>query len=218
MGKAINKQLYRINGIPVLAHTLMAYDKCPLISEIVVVARPEDFEDIFEMRKKYDIRKMTQLVVGGATRQESAARGVAKLSDKVHYVAIADGARCLTTPLQITKVCMMAYTHKAACAAHLVDDTVKRASAIGVIRETVDRTGLWQIQTPQVFHTSLYHAALIKAEKDEFVATDDAALIEHLGYQVRLVECGIANMKITTQSDLAVAKAILKDRAGKANG
>ncbi len=214
MGK-INKQLYRINGIPVLAYTLLAYERCPLIREIVVVSRPSDFEEIFAIRKKYGIRKMTHLVSGGATRQESARRGVEKLGAEVKYVAIADGARCLTTPAQITKVCLMAYRHKAACAAHLITDTVKRASVLGIVRETVDRAGLWQVQTPQVFHTSLYQAALIKAENDGFEGTDDASLIEHLGYKVRLVECGRANIKLTTPADLPLAKAILNARRKK---
>ncbi|MBQ7336323.1 MAG: 2-C-methyl-D-erythritol 4-phosphate cytidylyltransferase [Clostridia bacterium] len=215
MGKAINKQLHRINGVPALAYTMMAYQQCPLIREIVVVTRKEDFEEVYSMAKAYGIKKLTQLVVGGATRQESAKRGVNKLGAHVKYVAIADGARCLTTPQQIAKVCMMAYRHKAACAAHLLSDTVKRATVLGIVQETVDRTGLWQVQTPQVFHTSLYQAALIKAEQDNFAVTDDASLVEHLGYQVRLVECGRSNIKITTLEDIPLATAILNYRGYK---
>ena len=214
MGK-INKQLYQLNGIPVLAHTLMAYEKCPLIHEIVVVTKPENFESVYEMKKKYGITKLTQLAAGGKTRQESSKIGVEKLSAKVKYVAIADGARCLTTPAQITKVCLSAYSNKVACAAHLITDTVKRATVLGNVTKTVDRTGLWQMQTPQVIHTSLYHAAAIKAEKDGFTVTDDASLIEHLGYRVHLVECGYANIKITTPQDLPLATAILNYRSAK---
>ncbi len=212
---AFNKQLYQIGGKPVLAHTLLAYQKCPLIREIVVVTKPEDFEAVYEMRKQYGITKLRQLVHGGETRQESARLGVEKLGAHVKYVAIADGARCLTTPAQITKVCMMAYRTKAACAGHLINDTVKRASVIGNVRETVDRTGLWQVQTPQVFHTAIYQAALLKAQEDKFTVTDDASLIEHLGYQVRLVECGVSNIKLTTPADLPLASAVLSQRAKK---
>lgn len=214
MGK-INKQLFKLNGIPVLAHTLMAYQKCPLIREIVVVTQPDQFEEIFEMSKTYGITKLKKLAKGGSTRQESAKRGVAKLDANVKFVAIADGARCLITPATITKVCLAAYRHMAACAGHLVSDTVKRASILGNVRETVDRTGLWQAQTPQVFHTALYQAALIKAEEDKFTVTDDTSLIEHLGYQVRMVECGLANIKITTPADLPLAQAVLDYRSKK---
>ena len=214
MGK-IDKQLYSLGGKPLLAHTMLAYEKCPLIREIVVVTKPESFAAVSEIAKKYGISKLTQLVPGGATRQESARIGVEKLGSKVKYVAIADGARCLTTPAQITKVCLMAYRTKAACAGHLISDTVKRATILGNVQETVDRTGLWQVQTPQVFHTALYHAALIKAEKDQFTVTDDASLIEHLGYQVRLVECGTSNLKVTFPEDLPLATAIYKYRTEK---
>ncbi|MBQ9806694.1 MAG: 2-C-methyl-D-erythritol 4-phosphate cytidylyltransferase [Clostridia bacterium] len=215
MGK-MNKQLCEVNGKPVLAHTLLAYQQCPLIAEIVVVTKPEEFDTVYQMRKQYGITKLCRLVGGGSTRQESAKRGVDKLSADVKYVAIADGARCLITPAQITKVCLMAYRTKAACAAHLISDTVKRATVLGNVTETVDRTGLWQVQTPQVFHTALYQAALSRAETDHFTVTDDASLIEHLGYRVRLVECGRANIKITTPDDLPIAKAILEARARSA--
>ena len=202
-------------GKPVLAHTLTAYEKCPLIGEIVVVTKPTEFETVYQMAKTYGISKLTHLVSGGSTRQESAKKGVERLDADVKYVAIADGARCLVTPAQITKVCLMAYRTQAACAAHLISDTVKRATAIGNVKETVDRTGLWQVQTPQVFHTTLYQAALAKAEADDFTVTDDASLVEHLGYSVRLVECGRANIKLTTPADLPLAQAILNYRAGK---
>ena len=213
----VNKQLYELNGKPVLAHTLIAYQKCPLISEIVVVTKPTEFETVYQMRKTYGITKLTQLVAGGSTRQESAKKGVEKLDASIKYVAIADGARCLVTPAQITKVCLMAYRTQAACAAHLISDTVKRATVVGNVQETVDRTGLWQVQTPQVFHTTLYHAALAKAEADNFTVTDDSSLVEHLGYRVRLVECGRSNIKLTTPADLPLAQAIMNYRAGKKN-
>ena len=104
----------------------------------------------------------------------------------------------------------------AASAAHQVTDTVKRTTTLGMTRETVDRNNLWQAQTPQIFHTSLYTAALYQAEKDGFSVTDDNSLIEHLGYQVRMVECGLQNIKITTAEDLPLAEAILEYRSKKA--
>lgn len=214
MGK-LNKQLYALNGKPVLAHTLIAYQRSPLIREIVVVTKPEDFETVYQMRKEYGITKLVRLVSGGATRQESAKKGVEALGEEIKYVAIADGARCLTTPTLINKVCLTAYRTNAACAAHLVSDTIKRATVLGNVSETVDRTGLWQVQTPQVFHTALYHAAVAKAETDHFKVTDDASLIEHLGYRVRLVEGGRSNFKITTPDDIPLAKAILSYREDK---
>ena len=209
---AINKLFYRLGGIPVLAHTLIAYQKAPLIREIVVVAKPEDFGRIQELKQKYGISKLTNIVAGGETRQESAKNGVEKLGDEVKYVAIADGARCLTTPTQITKVCLSAYRQMAACAAHKVTDTVKRATIMHNTTETIDRKDLWEMQTPQIFNTSLYKAAIIRAEEKNLKATDDATLIEGLGYRVHLIECGIGNIKITTVEDIPFAEAILSYR------
>ena len=212
----INKLFYQVGGIPVLAHTLIAYQKAPLIREIVVVAKPEDFGKIQELKRKYGISKLTQLANGGETRQESAKNGIEKLGKDVKYVAIADGARCLTTPTQITKVCLSAYRQMAACAAHKVTDTVKRATVLHNTTETIDRSDLWEMQTPQVFNTALYQAAMIRAEENKLTATDDATLIEGLGYRVHLIECGIGNIKITTVEDIPFAEAILAYRNRKA--
>ena len=215
MGGKINKQLEPLCDVPVLAHTLMAYQRCMLIEEIVVVTRPQDFDAVFAIAKEYGISKLKHIAAGGATRQESAKRGMSKLDPAIRYVAIADGARCLITPSQIAKVCMRAYRYRAASAGHLVSDTLKRTNAVGMVKETVDRNNLWQAQTPQIFHTSLYTAALLRADSDKFEVTDDNSLIEHLGYQVRMVECGRENMKITTRDDLAMAEAILTYRGAK---
>ena len=216
MGKNLNKQLMPVQGAPVLAHTLLAYQLCPVIREIVVVTRPCDFEAVKEIREQYGITKLKHMTSGGATRQESAKKGLAKLSDKVRYVAIADGARCLTTPMQIATVCARAYRFHAASAAHQISDSVKRTNASSMSIENVDRNNLWQAQTPQVFHMSLYLAALSRAQNDGFEGTDDNSLVEHLGYQVRMVECGRENIKITTREDLPLAEAILRYRSEKA--
>ena len=208
----INKLFFPLNGIPVLAHTMIAYQKCPLITEIVVVAKPSDFTKIQEFKYKYGITKLTHIVPGGETRQESACNGVDKLNDSVKFVAIADGARCLTTPTQITKVCLSAFRQQASCAAHKVTDTVKRATVLHNTTQTIDRNDLWEMQTPQVFHTALYKAAMLKAKDTHLQVTDDASLVESLGYRVHLIECGIGNIKITTMEDLPFAEAILNYR------
>lgn len=210
---SIDKLFYLINGVPVLAHTLMAYQKCPLIGEIVVVAKPADYERINAIKIKYGISKLTKFAKGGETRQISARNGVNALGDNIKYVAIADGARCLTTPTQIAKVCLSAYNHMAACAAHKVSDTVKRTTVLANTTETIDRNNLWEMQTPQVFHSSLYKAAMLKARDNGTAVTDDASLVEHLGYRVHLVECGVGNIKLTTLEDLPFAQAVLTYRS-----
>jgi 2-C-methyl-D-erythritol 4-phosphate cytidylyltransferase len=146
------------------------------------------------------------------TRQESVLNGLEKINPKAKFVAIADGARCLTNEDQITAVCRAAYKYKAATAAHRSTDTVKIADSKGFIESTADRSTVWLAQTPQVFKTSLYRAAAYTALKKGFEATDDNSLVEFIKHPVRLVECGAQNIKITTREDLPVAEAILLER------
>ena len=210
----INKLFHRINGVPVLAHTLIAYQKCPLIREIVVVAKREDYGKIRDLKRQYNLTKLTKIAEGGKTRQESAKNGFERLGDDVKYVAFADGARCLTTPTQIAKVCLSAYRDNvnAACAAHKVTDTIKRASILHNTMETIDRKDIWEMQTPQVFHTALYRAAMMRGEDNDLQVTDDSTLIEKFGYRVHLIECGVGNIKITTMEDIPFAEAVLNYR------
>ena len=216
MGGPISKQFLPLCGIPVLAHTLMAYQACPRITEIIVAARSEDFDEIAKLRQEYHITKLHTVVAGGKNRQQSAERAFAKIGTDISYVAIADGARCLITPDEISDVCMAACRYKAASAARRIVGTVKRTNFKGNVMETVDRTNLWEAQTPQVFHVALYSAALEQAKKDKFVtATDDNELVEHLGARVQLVECGNENLKITTPEDISLATAILAMRTAE---
>lgn len=213
MGGEISKQFMEVDGVPVLALTLMAYQKSPRISEIVVASRMEDFDEIARIREKYGISKLRQVVAGGKDRRESAERAFSKISDDIRYVAIADGARCLITPDEIADVCTTAYRYRAASAAQKVVGTVKRATPRGAVIETVDRRNLWEAQTPQVFHVALYAAALKKLKESGYSAvTDDNEIVERMGCRVQLVECSKQNMKITTPEDIAIATAILKMR------
>lgn len=211
----IDKQLQPIDGIPVIARTLLAFQQSMLIREITVVTKPEQFSAILDLKKRYQLNKIRHIVGGGATRQDSAKKGLETIGDAFRFVAIADGARCLVTPEMINKVCNAAYAFNAASAAHAVTDTVKKATPTGMVRETVDRKDLWLVQTPQVFSTPLYRAAMERASATGINATDDNALIEALGFSVKLVECGAANMKITTRDDLALAEAIVRSRENK---
>jgi len=214
MGGKISKQFLLLDGKPVLAHTLLAFEKANKISEIVVVARHEDLEAVWELRDRYHITKLTAVTHGGATRALSVQRGLAKIHPKARYVAIHDGARCLITPEQIDKLCRAAYRYRAATAATRVTDTVKLASKRGFIASTLDRDSVVLVQTPQIFHTDLYRAALVHAKNAESL-TDDNALIEQLPYPVKLVEISGENLKITRPEDLERAKFILRSREVK---
>ena len=206
------KQMTELCGAPILLHTLLAYQNCETIDEIIVVAKKDEIPYWEHTIKKFCLPKVTKIIEGGKTRQLSVMNGIDAVDKRSKYVAICDGARCLTTPEMIEAVCKKAYKYKAATAAHRSTDTVKIADKNGCIKETADREYVWLATTPQVFKTGLYRAAAYTAFKDSYEATDDNSLVEYVGHSVRLVECGANNIKITTKEDLVVAEAIIKER------
>ena len=209
---ALTKQMTPICGIPLIVHTLLAFQNTECIHEIVICAKRSEIDCYEGLCRSYGITKLSAVVAGGNTRQESVLNGLEAVSDRSKYVAIADGARCLVTPDQILSVCRAAYKYGAATAAHKSTDTVKLADKKGFIDSTADREYVWLAQTPQVFKTKLYRAAAYTALKKAYEATDDNMLVEYVKHPVRLVECGSNNIKITTVDDMTVATAIIEER------
>lgn len=211
-GGDVTKQMTEICGCPILIHTLRAYEAADCIHEIIIVAKDDELSVWKHLCKIHKITKLSKIVVGGETRQESVLNGLEAVDERSRFVAIGDGARCLITPEQIKQVCQAAYKYDAATAAHRSTDTVKLADKKGFIDVTADRNTVWLAQTPQVFKTNLYRAAAYTALEKGFTATDDNSLVEEIGHPVRLVECGALNIKITTKEDLAVAEGVLRHR------
>lgn len=210
MGKP--KQFIPLCGVPAVVRTLKAYQASSLITSIVVVARECDIERYEKYKKAYSITKLCAIVKGGSTRQESVLLGVEAVPKKTAYVAIADGARPLTTTETIDKVCLAAYRFDAATAAFPAYDTIKTADKKGFIASTVERSTVWHAATPQVFSLALYRAAAYSAKDEGFVATDDNSLVEHIGHRIKLVDCGRENIKLTERHDVTMCEAIIKQR------
>lgn len=211
-GGETTKQMTELCGVPIIVHTLRAFEACECVHEIIIVAKKNEVGEYDELCKKHGITKLSAVVAGGYTRQESVLKGLDAVDKKSKYIAISDGARCLVTPEQIETVCRSAYKYDAATAAHNTTDTVKIADSKGFIESTADRSTVWLAQTPQVFKTKLYRAAAYTALKKGFEATDDNSLVENIGHPVRLVECGTQNIKITEWDDMVVAEAIIRER------
>ncbi len=206
------KQMTELCGVPLIVHTLRAYEACNCIHEIIIVAKKEEIAQYERICEAEKFTKISAVISGGFTRQDSVLKGLDAVNKKSKFIAIADGARCLITPDQIEQVCRAAYKYKAATAAHNSSDTVKIADSKGFIESTADRKTVWLAQTPQIFKTKLYRAAAYTALKKGFDATDDNMLVEEIGHPVRLVECGTQNIKITTRDDLIFAEAELRRR------
>lgn len=213
MGDGVSKQMIMLDNIPVVARTIMAFDECECIDEIVVVAKQEEFYLYKEFQKLYGFKKFVRLVSGGATRQESVRNGFSAINKNSKFVAIHDGARCLITPSQIEEVCATAYKVGGATAATRAIDSIKVSNGKNkLITSSANRNHIWLAQTPQVFRVETYELALKKADAEKLEVTDDNSLVENLGADIKLVECGRNNIKITTKEDLPIALAILKSR------
>ena len=206
------KQLRELNGKPCILYSLLAFQNCKSINEIVVVARDEHESVIKKLCEEHKITKLCAIARGGETRQESVYNGFLAISKKANMVAIHDAARPLILPEQIELLLEQANRYGASTAAKKAVDTIKRADSNGFILETVPRDDLFNVQTPQVFKTDLYRVATALANKDCFTGTDDCSLAEHAKFPVKLCELNGPNFKLTTQEDLLTITAILKER------
>lgn len=211
MRSDITKQRMIICGMTVLQRCVSAFDSTDAISEIVVVANEGEIELIEEDLLSIKIKKPYKIVVGGSSRQESAAQGFHAISEGADYVAIHDGARCLITPALIESVVNSAINHGAATLVLKVSDTVKVVDG-GFIKSTQQREGLYFAQTPQVFRKDTYEKAL---NSGVCGVTDDNMLVEALGEKIFVVESVKDNIKITTPEDIEYAEYIISKRNGR---
>jgi 2-C-methyl-D-erythritol 4-phosphate cytidylyltransferase len=206
------KQFMDIGGMPVVARTLQAFEAAETVHEIIVVAREDELSLYDGFKETYGLTKLTKVVKGGETRQESARLGSDEVDARCKFVAIADAARCLITPAEIQKVCHAAYQWNAASAGVKATDTVKVCDSSAFINSTPDRNYVWLAQTPQVFALNLYRAAAYVARDEKLQATDDNQMLEHIHVPVKMVACSRENIKITDPTDIVFATAILEAR------
>ena len=208
-----DKLMADLGGMPVLARTMLAFERAEAIGAIVTAARVDAVEDVKALGRRYGISKLTAVVPGGDTRSRSCLAGVMAAPPEAELIAIHDGARPLVTEQVITDALWTALRHTAALPAIPVRDTVKVA-AEGVVTATPDRAGLFAAQTPQCFQADLIRAALQDAAKNAPEVTDDCLAVERIGGRIYLSAGSEENIKITTPLDLKIAELILAGRSG----
>lgn len=204
--QGINKQFLEINGVPVLARTISKFEKCDLISSIIVVTKKDDILDVQNLCEKFDFKKVSDIVAGGSTRTESVMSGLAALPKGEKYVLIHDGGRPFVTGKMIEEVINALKTSDCAVVARQSTDTVKLTDNESTVVKTLDRKSIYLAQTPQGVNVSKYKFALNSFKDKEF--TDDSSLMEIMGYKCVICEGSGTNIKITTREDIAVANAI----------
>jgi 2-C-methyl-D-erythritol 4-phosphate cytidylyltransferase len=208
------KQFLPLAGKPVLARTLDPFERCPLVNAVVLVVGQEDLGFCLrEIVEKYGYRKVSRVVPGGESRQESVRHGMDAVPEDVEIVVIHDGVRPFVTQKMIEESIRSAMRFKAVVLGTPVKETIKTVNPEGKVLKTLDRGSLWQIQTPQVFHAKLIRDALNKATEDGFMGTDDASLVERLGVEVHVLPGDYTNIKITTPEDLLLASLLLQAKS-----
>ncbi len=207
----VDKLLLEFGGVPVVVRSIRALEQVKEIGEVVVVTREERLAQYRQLKETFALKKVTRIVAGGETRQQSVLEGVRAADPSAEYVAIHDGARPFVSPEEITRVLADAERFGAATLGVPVKDTVKVVSPDGMITATPDRSSLYLTQTPQVFRREVYLQGIEAARRSGLDFTDDCQLVEHAGHRVYMACGSYRNIKLTTEDDLAIANAFLRD-------
>ena len=210
MKSNFNKLYLSLDGIPVLAKTLLSLENSKRVNEIVLVVNESEIEYCYKnFIEQYDIKKVKSVVEGGFDRQESVYNGIVATNEEADIILIQDGARPFIKEKYIEDSIEGALEYGAACIGVRVKDTIKQVDNDGIIIDSPDRDRLWPIQTPQAFKRNVIFEGHGMAIADGFRGTDDSVLAERIGYQVKMVEGDYENIKITTPIDLEIAKTIV---------
>ncbi len=216
MGAETPKQFLPLGGVPLLLHSLWAFDQAPSVDAVIlVVPAQEQGRVLIDIVERYGVKKVQKVVAGGETRQQSVHNGLKETDPGVEIVVVHDAVRPFVTEDLIERSIEAARKGGGAIVAVPMKDTPKQAGPDRQIQRTLDRSELWLAQTPQAFRRALLLEAYEKAAIERLQATDDAALVERLGHKVGIVPGTWENIKITAPEDLVIAEAILASRQGR---
>jgi 2-C-methyl-D-erythritol 4-phosphate cytidylyltransferase len=207
----ISKPLVRINGKPLLLYSLAAFCSHPRINDVIVTCNADNEPAIRRLVARARSRVPVRCVRGGRRRQDSVRNALGALDTRCSLVVIHDGGRPFVDRDTISRLMTRALKRKAAIAAVPAKATIKQVEGWeGVVKRTLDRRSLWEVQTPQAFEKGLILEAFRRFGDAD--VTDDASLVEQLGKPVAIVESSYFNIKVTTPEDLVLAEAIARSR------
>jgi 2-C-methyl-D-erythritol 4-phosphate cytidylyltransferase len=204
-----DKLLSLIGDKPVVAHSIDRFEQCDEIDEVTLVVRSDRREEFQRIVDVFGFTKVNRLVDGGRERHLSVWNGIAQLSEVCEIVAIHDAARPLVSSELIARSVTLARACGAVSLAAPVVETVKRADAERNVIESVDRSGLWAMQTPQVFRFDWLLDAYKRIVDAGRSVTDEVSALQEAGYPVRLLQNTDWNVKITFPRDLKIAEKMI---------
>lgn len=205
MGSEIPKQFMSIAGKTILETTLYKFEKSNEVDEIILIVNKDDL-DYVRSEIAIQFEKITKVKAGGSTRTESVFEGIKAVGDDCGIVLIHDGVRPFVSYNLISNCVEGAYELEACIPVTDVVDTIKEVSQDGMVQNTLNRSILRAVQTPQAFDYELIRDCYIRAITEQEVFTDDASIVEYYGHKVKTIEGLARNMKITTPLDLRIAE------------
>jgi 2-C-methyl-D-erythritol 4-phosphate cytidylyltransferase len=212
MKSRLPKQFVSLANKPVFIYSLEKFQHAAEIDDIILVVPQDYIEHTKHVLQEFFFSKVHKIVAGGIKRQDSVYNGLKALDiNKYEIFIIHDAVRPFVEESIISQVIDQAKKKGAAIAAISAVDTIKEITANGRIVKTLERNKLVQVQTPQAFQTEILLKAFQLARREGFYGTDEAALVERLGNPVYIVESSPNNIKITTENDLRLAKAIVSE-------
>ena len=213
MGGGLEKPYRLLGRKPLLAHSLSALEQTPWVNEIILLVARRRLPKARRMLKRYRFRKVRGVYPGGKTRAQSVYRGLLRTDSRADFVLVHDGARPLLRSSLLRRVMTQARRTGAAIPALPVAPTIKQVTTGNIVVKTLNRKGLWEAQTPQLFRRTLLFEAFRQAGRHFEKVTDCAALVERTGHRVKVVMGDPMNIKVTTPMDLVIAEALLKKDA-----
>jgi 2-C-methyl-D-erythritol 4-phosphate cytidylyltransferase len=207
------KQFIQVAGKPLLLHTLLAFEQALTIDSVIIVTNKQQITLCQDLIEKAGIARVQAIVAGGDKRQDSVRNGLKTCPRDTTICVIHDGARPLIKPDLIDKSVEGLGDYDGVVLGLPAKDTLKQVIN-SQVKTTLDRSVIWQIQTPQVFPYSVLIKAYEKASEDNFYGTDDAVLVERIGGRIKVILGSEENLKVTTITDLKLAEFLLRERAG----
>ena len=204
-----DKLLAPLAGRPVIVHSIHAFEQCGDIDDIIIITKREKIPSLKKLVATEGFGKVRKVMAGGEERHLSVWRGLRAVDAKAELIAIHDGARPLTMPALISECLALARETGAACCASPIPDTVKRASEGGIVTESIERSGLWSMQTPQIFSSALILQAYAAIIANEEPVTDEVSAVQRMGKKIALLRNDEWNFKITLPRDLELAEHVL---------
>jgi len=213
-----NKVFLTLKRKPLIYYAIKSFQTSPWINKIILVGKPEEKTILKKIIKTYSFNKVVEIISGGKERQDSCHNAILYLKQiiskdqKNSIVLFHNGANPFVSQKEILTVIKAALKYGAAAVAHPTKDTIKKVNSKKLVEETLDRSKLWNMQTPQAIRFNLARISFDLAKKENFLGTDDVSLVERMGKRVKIVLASEFNFKITTPLDLELAKIIINKK------